>query len=93
MPEPIVEVDLRDLQALIQDLMRNEIDFRCHVGAARQLADPFVRSRYADDMSKSEGQAGDAVFSRYRELIEALNSGENVRAALSKFAGQQNWHS
>jgi hypothetical protein len=88
-PETIVEVDAADLRAIVQKLLDLEVDSRCHTGAAFKIQDPVVRSRLADDFDQAKPQAGDAILLRYRELMEALNSGKDIRAALAKFAQQE----
>jgi hypothetical protein len=87
-------VDAKDLKALVSMLIELEIDRRCYVASInRALAhDQPLRSKFADEFDSSKKQEAVTVQLRYRELMNALDSGENIRPALSKFARQEGFH-
>lgn len=86
-----VAIDLDDLKKLIQALIDHEIDSRCHIQAAnRSLDDPELRSRMAHEYSLAKPQQGDTVFLRYREAMNALESGKDIRSAISRLASRVN---
>jgi hypothetical protein len=92
MPESIVDVDLADLKRLIDELIDLEVDSRCHITAGFRLQDPIARSKLADEHGEAKAQQEKLVRLRYRELLNALESGKDIRSELSKFARQEGWH-
>jgi hypothetical protein len=93
MPESIVDVDLAVLKGMVQKLIDLEVDSRCHIAAANRLfaQDQPMRSRLAVECDRAVPEAGDAIYLRYRALINALEIGTDVRSELAKFALQEGW--
>lgn len=85
-----VTVDLKDLKKLVQALMDSEVRSRCHIAATnRILGDkPLLRTQHADEFTAEKPKAGNMVFLRYREAMNALESGEDIRSAISRLAGR-----
>jgi hypothetical protein len=91
MPELIVDVDLADLKRLVDRLMALEIESRCFITAVNHvfINDQPMRTTLAIEHSRAEPEAGGAIRARYRELIQAVESGKHIRSELAKFVRQE----
>jgi hypothetical protein len=84
---PEITIDVKDLRALIQELMDHEVGLRCHVAASTRAFSPSARASYANLLDEARPQEDEAVRLRYRGLLEALDSAKDVRQELSRFLG------
>jgi hypothetical protein len=93
MPESIVNVDLTDLKGMVQRLIDLEVDSRCYVAAVNKLfvQDQPMRTKISLEHTRAEPEAGDAIYLRYRELLNALEGGTDIRFQFAKFVRQQGW--
>ena len=90
MPESIVDVDLADLKRLVEELIRSEVESGCHRAAEISLPSP-TRAGLVGPYNLAKPQQEKTVRLRYRELLDALEIGKDIRSELSKFARLEGW--
>jgi hypothetical protein len=80
-------VDADDLRALVQELLDLDVERSCQILAAqRVLAEsPQLSAQLTYQVREAEGAVRLRAISRYRELLDALDSSENIGTALANF--------
>jgi hypothetical protein len=88
---PEVTIDTKIVKWLIQRLADLDVESGCHITAINRVLAPDqpLRSKVLDEYEVAKPKVGDSVFLRYREIVNALESGENIPDALAKFARQE----
>jgi hypothetical protein len=84
-----VEINLHSLKKLIKDCYETDIHDRAQrsVLIRSQNANPAGAFQYAQLVEAEKPAAEKAVYPRYKELIDALESGTGIADALTKFTG------
>jgi hypothetical protein len=84
-----VEVSLQSLKKLIKDCYETDIHDRAQraVLIQAQNANPSGAFQFAHMVEAEKPAAEKAVYPRYRELINALESGNCISEAFVKFTG------
>jgi hypothetical protein len=84
-----VEVNLHSLKKLIRDCYETDINDRAQrsVLIQAQNANPAGAFQYAQLVEAEKPGAEKAVYPRYKQLIDALESGSGIAEALTRFTG------
>lgn len=82
-----VSVSLRDLKTLIDRSFKRDVDERAQIMALNKpgMSNPQAALEFAALVHEAKPEARKHVELRYRNLLKALNTGENVAEALSSF--------
>jgi hypothetical protein len=88
MPEFTVNAD--DLRALVQTLLEADVETSCHISAEQLVLaeSPGLMAQLTYQVREAEGAVRFRAIIRYRELLDSLDSGEDVRTALANFIKQ-----
>jgi hypothetical protein len=79
-----ITIDVKALNALIEELMDSEVGLRCHIAASTRAFSRSALFGYANLLDEVKTQAVDDVRTRYRSLLEACETGKDIRLELSR---------
>ncbi len=84
-----VSVNLNDLKKLVIQLRNCEANSRAEASVLTSAGfrNPSAAAVFLAAVEKAKPDAEDMVNRRYKALLEAIESGNNVRDSLSNFSG------
>ena len=84
---PEFALDANDLKALVKMIFDYEVQCRCYAASVNHTLalKPILRTKVATEYNAVEPRERKVVELRHRELIQAMASGKDFSAELSKF--------
>lgn len=84
-----IGVGAKELKALVHELIEAEVHSRCHIAAVNRVLarEPILRQQVVDAFEAAKPQERQMVELRYRDMLESLESGQDVSLEISKLLG------
>lgn len=86
-----LSVDLHDLRILVKSLVTNSVESRAHrlLRQNQSLTNRDVAKQYFAAYKAALPQARKDLKPQYRELLNSLRTGNNIRQTLARFAARE----